>query len=139
MDEFNYQMSAYLQGDTPITVALAFECIAAFTKDSNLSEGCFERIYNEFSYLNHQLFINKAQAYILAVVLSKQYTTSSVELCDHAKVSPIFIMSLQPDVDYLIKRGLLALSEDADEDCWIQEFHPTAKLLDAVRFNILPN
>lgn len=138
MRKRNYQMSAYLKGEAPITVALAFEHIANVTRNSHLNEDCFELLYRETEYLNRQLSVNKVQAYILSIVLSKGYSTSSIDLCEYAKVSRIFMMSLQPDINYLIERGLMILYSDAGENNWNQSFRPSTKLLDAVRFGTLP-
>lgn len=137
MKKSNYQMSAYLKGDTPITVALALEHIANVTKNSHLNEDSFELLHRETEYLNRQLDINKIQAFILAVVLSEGCSTYTLDLCNHAKISKIFAISLQPDLEYLIKRGLLKAC-DVDENFWNHRFAPTATLLNAVRYNTLP-
>lgn len=119
-----------------ITLADAFESVALKLEGSGLTPQAFEQVIDATSYIGTKLKVNPAQAFILATMLyNVGQTMETKEFADFAKVSPIRIMALQKDFDYLVKRGLIVCVKPTTYNYWQQTFTLSAGIIQATKYN----
>lgn len=119
-----------------MTLAGAFESVAVKLEGSGLTTQAFEEVADEISYIGAKLKVNPAQTFILATMLHKVgRTMETKEFADFAKVSPIRMMALQKDFDYLMNKGLIVCVKPASYNYWQQTFSLSAGMIQATKYN----
>lgn len=105
------------------TLARAFEEVASKMEDSKLTDQAFAEVADATSYIGTKLKVNPTQAFILATMLHNVgRTMETKEFADYAKVSPIRMMALQKDFDYLVSKGLIVCVKPTAYNYWQQTF-----------------
>ncbi len=119
-----------------MTLAGAFESVAVKLEGSGLTTQAFEEVADEISYIGAKLKVNPAQTFILATMLHKVgRTMETKEFADFAKVSPIRMMALQKDFDYLMNKGLIVCVKPASYNYWQQTFSLSVGMIQATKYN----
>lgn len=118
------------------TLARAFEEVASKMEDSKLADLAFAEVADATSYIGTKLKVNPAQAFILATMLHNVgRTMETKEFADFAKVSPIRMMALQKDFDYLVSKGLIVCVKPTAYNYWQQTFSLSAGVIQAAKYN----
>ncbi len=119
-----------------INLASAFETIAIKLEGSHLTDGAFEEVADATSYVWTKLKVNPVQAFILATMLHHAGRTMETKhFADFAKVSPIRMMGLQKDFDYLVKKGLIICVKPTAYNYWQQTFTLSAGMIKSTKYN----
>lgn len=119
-----------------ITLAEAFESVAIKLEGSGLTPQAFEQVTDATSYIGTKLKVNPAQAFILAAMLHNVgQTMETKEFADFAKVSPIRMMALQKDFDYLVNKGLIVCVKSTTYNYWQQTYTLSAGIIQATKYN----
>lgn len=119
-----------------MTLAGAFESVAVKLEGSGLTTQAFEEVADEISYIGAKLKVNPAQTFILATMLHKVgRTMETKEFADFAKVSPIRMMALQKDFDYLMNKGLIVCVKPTSYNYWQQTFSLSVGMIQATKYN----
>lgn len=119
-----------------MTLAGAFESVAVKLEGSGLTTQAFEEVADEISYIGAKLKVSPAQTFILATMLHKVgRTMETKEFADFAKVSPIRMMALQKDFDYLMNKGLIVCVKPASYNYWQQTFSLSVGMIQATKYN----
>lgn len=119
-----------------MTLAKAFETLATKLKGSCLTSQVFAEVADATSYIEKKLKVNPNQAFILATMLHHVgQAMETKEFAEFAAVSPIRMMALQNDFDYLMNKGLIAcVNKRSYNDCQ-QAFMLSAGIIQAVKYN----
>ena len=119
-----------------ITLACAFEEVASKMEDSKLTDHAFAEVADATSYIGTKLKVNPTQSFILATMLHNVgRTMETKEFADYAKVSPIRMMALQKDFDYLVSQGLIVCVKPTAYNYWQQTFSLSAGVIQAAKYN----
>lgn len=119
-----------------MNLANAFETIATKLEGSCLTDQAFAEVSDATSYIGTKLKVNPAQAFILATMLHNVgRTMETKEFADFAKVSPIRMMALQKDFDYLVSKGLIVCVKPTAYNYWQQTFSLSAGVIQAAKYN----
>lgn len=119
-----------------MNLANAFETIATKLEGSCLTDQAFAEVSDATSYIGTKLKVNPTQAFILACMLHNVgRTMETKEFADFAKVSPIRMMALQKDFDYLVNKGLIVCVKPTAYNYWQQTFSLSAGVIQAAKYN----
>lgn len=119
-----------------LTLAKAFETVATTLEGSGLTSQAFVEVTDATSYIGTKLKVNPYQAFILATMLHNVgRTMETKEFADFASVSPIRMMALQKDFDFLMNKGLIVCVKPMSYNYWQQTFTLSAGIIQAVKYN----
>lgn len=119
-----------------LTLAIAFETVARELEGSGLTNLAFARVTAATSYIGAKLKVSPYQAFILAAMLHNVgHTMETKDFAAFASVSPIRIMALQKDFDYLTNKGLIVCVKPMSYNCWQQSFTLSAGIIQSVKYN----
>lgn len=119
-----------------MTLAKAFETLATKFKGSGLASQTFLEMADELSYIETKLQVSSTQAFILAAMLHNVGRSMETEaFADFAMVSPIRMMALQKDFDYLTDREFIVCVKPMSYNYWQQAFTLSAGIIQSVKYN----
>lgn len=119
-----------------LTLARAFETVATKLEGSGLTSQAFAEVADATSYIGTKLKVNPNQAFILAAMLHNVGRTMETKaFADFATVSPIRMMALQKDFDYLMDKGFIVCVKPMSYNYWQQTFTLSVGIIQAVKYN----
>lgn len=119
-----------------MTIGSAFETIAKKTKNSKFKKEAIDSIDKESRFLKRNMGLTMIQSYIVSVILENAgETVTCQELAEYADISRIRIMTVHSQIDDLVRRGFLNVTEGRTTAKWNMHYSASNSLITAVRNN----